>query len=306
MPRARTNIAASVKARLLNLSRKYKEDHSLTLVRYASERLLYRLSKSQYRSRFILKGAMLLAVELHELYRPTRDIDLHGTSPATDDQILTMVRDIIRVPVESDGLAFDERSIAIENIQQGDEYQGKRLKLEAHIGQARCYLQIDIGFGDPIVPKVRHVALPSLLDFPPAQLLGYPWENSIAQKLQAMVELDMANSRLKDFFDLWVIKNRLAFEGPVLAMSIRATFDARKTAIPTEEPTALTTTFSEDSDKIAGWNSFVSRVVRSTATPTLGVIVAELSEFLLAPLRGARQPDRFLKSWTKGGPWHLR
>jgi hypothetical protein len=197
------DVAASVRQRLLNLSRERGEDFQLTLIYYALERLLYRLSRSAARERFVLKGAMLFSVWSGAPHRATRDLDLLGKGPNDVGVLVKDFQEICWTPVEDDGLKFLAESVTGEEIRDGKEYEGVRLSFEARLGVARIPIQVDIGFGDVVLPKPVSLEYPTLLDFPAPRLLAYPRETVIAERFQSMVELGIANSRTKDFFDLW-------------------------------------------------------------------------------------------------------
>jgi hypothetical protein len=203
--KALKDVAASVRQRLLNRSRERGEDFQLTLIYFALERLMYRLSRSAYRDRFILKGAMLFSVWSETPHRATRDLDLLRRGDHEMSVLIHEFQEICRTPIEDDGMAFLPESISGEKIREGDEYQGIRLTFEARLGVARIPIQVDIGFGDAVLPKPEPLDYPTLLDFPAPRLLAYPRETVIAEKFQSMVELGIANSRMKDFFDLWFL-----------------------------------------------------------------------------------------------------
>lgn len=196
------NMAASVAQRLMNKSKEQKEPYDLILIRFAMERLLYRLSQSPYRDKFLLKGAMMFQVWSGHAHRPTRDLDLlaYGQPTASDFELL--FQEICDQPVEDDGLNFLADTVRAEQIKEGDEYQGLRIKLQARLASARMTVQVDIGFGDVVTPEPEWIDFPTLLDLPAPRLRVYPRETVVAEKYQAMVMLGIANSRMKDFYDL--------------------------------------------------------------------------------------------------------
>lgn len=230
------NVAASVQARLLNLARERGEDFQLVLTRYALERLLYRLSRSPHREEFVLKGAMLFQVWSDEPHRPTRDLDLLGRGANTAEQYTSIFRDLAAEPVEEDGLTFVTDTIRAEQIRESQEYNGLRLQFEARLANVRIPIQIDIGVGDAMTPGPIEIEFPTLLDFPPPLLLAYSRETVVAEKFQAMVMLGMINTRMKDFFDLWILSKEYDFDGVTLTGAIRATFDRRATELPSQFP----------------------------------------------------------------------
>jgi hypothetical protein len=296
------NVAASVRARLLTLSKERHEDFTLTLVNYASERLLYRLSKSTHRDRFILKGAMLFAARLGERYRPTRDVDLLGTGEATETAVDAAIRDIVATSVADDGLVFAVDTLHVQAIREDNRYGGMRASLQAHLAGARIPIQIDVGFGDAVTPEAAGLDLPSLLEgMASPNVLAYPMDAVVAEKVEAMVDLGISNSRMKDFSDVAVAARRIAFDGATLVRALRATFHRRGTAFPDGDPVALTQRFVQDAIAQANWNAFAGRT--ETRFESLGHLVSELRQFLREPLQRARSGDDFTMRWNAGGPW---
>jgi hypothetical protein len=181
------NLSASVRARLANLAQAEKEDFQQMLSRYARERLLYRLGASDYQERFILKGALLFAYWTRAPHRPTRDVDLLSQG-SPDIAILEEVfRDLCRLEVVPDGLIFRSDTVKGERIKAEEEYEGVRLHVTALLGNARITLQVDVGFGDRVVPKPEEIDFPTLLDFPVPHLRSYTRESVVAEKFEAMV-----------------------------------------------------------------------------------------------------------------------
>lgn len=221
------NIAASVRARLLKVSKERREDFTLTLMNYAAERFLYRLSRSRLRDQFILKGAMLFAVRIGEQYRATRDLDLLGMGAATEVAIDAAVRDIVAVAVDDDGLVFDLSGLEVHPIREDNRYGGIRAVMQAHLAEARIHVQIDVGFGDAITPAATDLEFPTLLvDMPSPNVLAYPTETIVAEKTEAMVDLGISNSRMKDFTDVAMAARRVAFDGDILVAALRRRFVA--------------------------------------------------------------------------------
>jgi len=208
------NVSASVRARLLKVSKERREDFTLTLMNYAAERFLYRLSRSTYREQFVLKGAMLFAVRIAEQYRPTRDLDLLGMGEATEAAIDTAVREIAATKVYDDGLVFDVETLEVHPIREDNRYGGLRAVVQVHLAEARIHVQIDVGFGDAITPPGTDLEFPTLLgDMPAPNVLAYPTETIVAEKAEAMVDLGISNSRMKDFTDVAMAARRVAFDG---------------------------------------------------------------------------------------------
>jgi predicted nucleotidyltransferase component of viral defense system len=299
------NVPASVRARLLNVSKDRREDFTLTLVNYASERFLYRLSRSTHRDRFVLKGAVLLAVRIGEPYRPTRDLDLLGMGEPDERAIDAAVREIIGTHVEDDGLFFDVHTLNVHAIREEDRYGGLRANLRAHLAGARIPVQIDIGFGDIVTPEATDLELPTLLDGMSApRVLAYPTETVVAEKVEAMVDLGIANSRMKDFCDAALIARRVPFDGETLVRALRATFRRRGTAFTDGEIVALTNRFTQDANVQANWKAFARRSGQREFE-SLEQVVSELRTFLLEPLAraAAASPGGFAANWAPGGPW---
>ena len=244
MKRPVANVSASVRQRLLNLATERKEDFGLVLTRYGLERFLYRLSISPHRDAFVLKGALLLQLWTAETYRPTRDLDLLGRGPS-DINFRKVFSEVCTQNVVDDGLTFLPDTIRVGRIRDEEAYEGVRVRMEARLGNVRVPLQIDVGLGDTIVPASEEVEYPTLLKFPAPKLHAYSKESVVAEKFEAMVKLGVANSRMKDFYDLWVLAQRFEFESSTLAAAIQATFKTRRTTLPRSSPLALRAAFYE-------------------------------------------------------------
>jgi hypothetical protein len=193
------NIPSSIKARLLNISKERKENFVLTLNRYSTERLLFRIGISGYKGSFILKGARLLNVYFHDVYRPTKDIDLLGTDIFHLDRMKMIIQDICRIQCPEDGIYFDPRTVSVEEIQEQNAYQGIRVKLIGYLEKTKLPVQVDIGFGDAVFPKSKIIQFPTMLNLPSPSIFAYPIESIIAEKLEILISLGIANSRLKDY-----------------------------------------------------------------------------------------------------------
>lgn len=297
------NLAASVKARLANLAREQKEDFQELLSRYGRERLLYRLSVSEYQQRFILKGALLFAYWIGAPHRPTRDMDLLGHG-APDIAILERVfRELCAIEVQADGLVFQPDSVKGERIKDEEKYEGVRLHMTAFIEKTRIPLQIDVGFGDRIVPGPQEIEFPTLLDFPAPHLKSYTRESMVAEKFEAMVKLGIANTRMKDFFDVWSVSREFAFDGPTLSKAIKATFGTRNTAVPNLTPLAFSPEFYDDREKNAQWKAFLNKAKLKAEGKSLPEIAQALRKFL-SPVSEAVARDEILnRHWEPGGPW---
>jgi len=267
MAKTIVNMGASVRARLLAIARERKQTFDLILTRYAVERLLYRLSTSRFRDRFVLKGAMLMTTWFDVPFRPTRDLDLLGYGDPEADGMLATFAEVCAVE-GNDGVVFDSKGLAVESIRDELEYGGLRLRTNADIGGAVVRISIDIGFGDATAPGLEELDYPVLLDNPAPHLRAYSRETVIAEKFQAMVLLGRANSRMKDFYDIWLLAKTHSFEDDRLARAIAATFERRRTEIPTETPDGLTAAFAEDPVKQQQWAAFVRGVEVATLPAT--------------------------------------
>lgn len=278
MPRQPTNIAASLRARLLNIARETKQPFEVLLTRFVLERLLFRLSRSKHADRFVLKGAMLLATWLPHTPRGTRDLDLLGFGDASEQQTLVIFRDVLAM-VDDDGVEFDVDSLQIGPIREEMEYGGVRLRGMATLSGARITIIVDIGLGDSVEPGLDTIDYPSLLNLPRPRLRAYAPETVIAEKFQAMVALGRANSRMKDFYDIWILTKTFDFASDRLARAIAATFTRRQTKIPTDLPDALTQEFAKDPLKQRQWTAFIASI--DGAPDRLDQVVSELAPFLM-------------------------
>jgi len=291
------NIGASVRARLLERSRAMGLDFQFLLTRFALERLLYRLSVSEHRNRFILKGAMLFATWVADPFRPTRDLDLLGHGDNDAAAIADTFRTICGQPVADDGVIFDSASLQAAAIREEVDYGGVRVRTTATIAGARVPIQVDVGFGDAVTPAPVEIEYPTLLDNPAPHLRAYPVETVVAEKFEALTRLGVANSRLKDFYDLWLIAQTFEFSHLKLADAVRQTFQRRGTAMPVETPTGLTDEYSAAWS--IQWKAFLGRERMAAVPGSLELVLADLRSFLL-PAVAMPQAGR---EWRRGGPW---
>lgn len=292
--------AESTRARLMNRWRRdgQRETFEALLNRYLLERLLYRVGRSPHRDRFLLKGALLFALWSDVPHRATRDIDLLGQGDPAPDGIAAAFRDIC-ADGRDDGVDFRADTVRAAAVREDTVYVGVRVTLEARLGQARQNLQIDIGFGDAVVPAPEEIAYPTLLDQSAPTLRAYPREVVVAEKFQALTALGMANSRMKDFFDLGVLARDYDFDGATLSGALAATFTRRQTAPPEEPSLALTMAFA--AAKEAQWRAFVRRT--ALEPPALSAIIAELERFLMPLSHAVARSAPFPMAWPPGGPW---
>ncbi len=296
------DVAASVRQRLLNYARAKGRPFNEVLQYFALERFLYRLGCSPYRRQFVLKGALMFTAWQSPFSRPTRDIDLLGRLSNTVEHIVSAIQAICREPASGDGLRFAIESVVGERIVEAANYTGVRVRFAAYLGTARIPMQIDIGFGDPLVPGPSPVRLPTILDFPPPELQGYSRESAVAEKLQAMVYLGEINSRMKDFYDIWLLATCFDFDGSILAQAIRETFRWRQTVLP-PSPVAFSDTFARDREKQAQWEAFIRRFRLQVAPATLYETVQIIAAFLWPVIQALSEGQRFDRRWPPGGPW---
>lgn len=295
------NVGASVRTRLTDQARARGDNAQLLMLRFAIERLLYRLAQSAYRDQFVLKGAMLFSLWAPVPYRSTGDLDLLGQGDPAPARMAAIFKAVCGEPVPDDGLSFDADSVKAESARDEEEYTGVRIALVATLAGAKLPIQIDIGFGDAVTPGARDIDYPSLLDFPSAALKAYPPETVVAEKLEALVSLGMRNSRMKDFFDLWVIARTFAFDGQTLSGAVTATFQRRQTPLPVETPLALTEAFAQDAGKQAQWRAFLNRTTLALAPEPLPELIGFIATFAL-PLLNASEVV-VGQRWAPGGPW---
>ena len=305
MSRGIPNLAMSVHQRLMNRIRREQLDPTRTFTLYALERLLFRLSQSRHANRFVLKGAMLFSVwEIHVL-RPTRDLDFLGLGDFSSEALRRMLHDICGTAVEPDGMVYDVDSMIIEDIRAEDDYAGRRVLMTSHLGNARIPIQIDIGVGDAVEIPFRQERFPTLLDSPAPEVLAYTRETVIAEKFQAMVNLGIRNSRMKDFFDIWTLARQCPFDGETLQRAIKATFHRRNTQLSSIPPLALTAEFSEAPGKQAQWAAFLRRI-GVNQDESLARIVGDIADFLCPVTTAIAENQPFNRHWPQGGPWQNR
>jgi hypothetical protein len=272
------NRAASVRARLLSKAKAESQDFSLVLTRYGLERLLYRLSVSSNKDSFLLKGALLFDLWFDVPLRPTRDIDLLGFGPAEEPLVLAAFEEMCQIECD-DGIVFDILTLKIEEIRKEANYSGLRISLMGHVDGARCPIQVDIGYGDAVTPAPETAEYPVMLSDTPVPILRvYPRYTVIAEKFEALISLGMINTRLKDYFDLWVILSTAELDPKLLAEAIAATLARRKTTVPSSTPVGLSEEFSSDAKKVAQWIAFIKK--NNLDAPNLGVVVAYLRDRL--------------------------
>lgn len=296
----RADSPASVRMRLRALARKEHVEFQLVLAEFGVERLLYRLGISAHSERYVLKGAMLFKLWSRERGRATWDLDMLGRAAHGVADVAAVVRDLCGMAVD-DAIVFDTDSIEAEEIRAADEYAGVRVRLVAWLDGARIPMQIDVGFGDAVTPVVRK-QYPTLLDHTPPDILVYPREAVIAEKVEAMVSIGVTNSRMKDFHDVHWLAQRFSFDGPVLAKAIRSTFERRGTRLPKELPLVVTREFLAAPERQTQWEAFLRRG-RLGGASDAGEIADALSAFLGPILRAIANDFPFTASWSPGQGW---
>jgi len=296
------NLPASVRQRLTNKAKETNRPFQEVLQYFAMERFLYRLSQSRHADQFVLKGALMFTVWGAPASRPTKDIDLLARMDNAVGAVTGVMAEVCGQTVDADGLVFDVRSVAGEAIKEDADYSGVRVTFLVTLQTARGSMQVDVGFGDVVTPAATKADYPVILDFAAPHLLGYPRETVVAEKFEAMTKLGLLNSRMKDFYDLWLLARQFDFDGPTLATAIRRTFANRKTAV-VSLPTALTPAFGGDAGKEAQWQGFLRKSKLSAAPTALQAVVDALVPFL-APAAGAVDRDEsFHWRWVAPGPW---
>jgi predicted nucleotidyltransferase component of viral defense system len=275
---------------------------------FANERLLYRLERSAQGERFILKGAMLFILWSDTPHRTTKDVDLLCRGDNSIAEIEAIFRAVCQADVVPDGLEFDLTTVKGEVIKADREYPGVRIRLIAFIAgtPTRINLQIDVGFGDIVTPAPQLMSLPAMLsDLPTPQLYAYNRETVIAEKFEAMVLLGIGNTRMKDFYDLWYLSQHFTFEGSLLGRAIAATFERRRTPIPTDTPLALTSEFANDETKQRQWVAFVRKGKLNEEGLVLSQIRSILHDFLMPPTIALGEGVEFDCVWSSALGWQI-
>lgn len=292
-----TNKSASIRARLHNIARKENIDLNVLIVLYMQERILYRLSKSEYRDNFVLKGGLLLFAHNGFKGRPTQDMDLLGKQTSNDmNSIQNVFKEVLSQDYK-DGLIFSTDTMTIEKINEDAKYNGVRLKIRCLLGNAANIINIDIGFGDVIIPKPIEMQFPCILDSEPVpDINAYTIESVIAEKFHAMIKLGMMNSRMKDFYDIYILSKTKNFEGAVLTEALRETFKRRNSAFE-KSPIVFNDSFKEDRDKKLQWNAFLRKTKLEGIPLDFGVVLLELKKFLHPIYEKLLKEDDFVKNW---------
>ncbi|MCE9668840.1 nucleotidyl transferase AbiEii/AbiGii toxin family protein [Myxococcus stipitatus] len=296
------NLPASVQARLMNRARETQRPFHELLQYFAMERFLYRLACSPYRARLILKGGLMLHVWKAPLARATRDVDFLGRMENSLESVARVVRDICGTEVEPDGMVFVSESLVVEHIREEAESPGVRARFLGLLGKVRLAMQLDIGFGDVVVPGPARLVYPTLLELPAPVLEGYSREAVVAEKFHAMVFLGALNTRMKDFYDVWLLSRRFDFEGGVLARAVDATFARRETRV-VEGPVAFTDAFFESPQPKVAWSAFRKKSGLLHSPARLAEVVEGLRAFFDPVARACVARVPFESRWSPGGPW---
>ena len=298
-----TNIQASIRARLQNKAKETNRPFAEIMQYYAMERFLYRFSRSKYADKFILKGALLFTVWKVPDRRTTLDIDFLARYDNKVASIEEVVRDICSVPVDSDGLIFNAETVQGRKIKEDADYEGVRVKFIGFLERSRIHMQIDVGFGDIIFPKPQAIDYPTILSLPKPHFKGYPIESVVSEKFEAMVKLGLLNSRMKDFYDIWLMIRQFNFNGSDLAEALKRTFEHRKTNLPAGKPLFAEEIYDEKSDRQTLWKAFLSKSNIKHAPEKLAIIAKEIEDFVIEPLGALNKGIEFSKEWKASGQW---
>jgi hypothetical protein len=296
------NIAASVHQLLLNKAKESSRPFNELLQYFAVERFIYRLSNSPHADQFILKGALMFSVWCGPASRPTMDIDLLGKIDNQLGTIIAAMKDACLTDVEPDGMFFNADTVDAVRITEDAEYEGVRVRVRGSLGKARVSIQIDIGFGDVIIPNADSVPYPVILDFPTPDLKGYTMESTIAEKFQAMIKLGVLNSRMKDFYDIWLLSRTFDFKGELLGEAIEKTFEKRNTPVNLEAA-LFDSSFGVDKEKDVQWRGFIRKAKLTGAPETFEEIVSAVKRFLEPLAASIAERKAFNRIWTASGPW---
>lgn len=296
------NVAASVRDRLMKKARISKRPFLEVLQYFAMERFLYRLAVSPHADQFVLKGALLFTAWGAPASRPTRDIDLLAAMENSVAAVVAVIRAVCLQPVADDGLVFDAASVVGATIKEDADYSGVRVTFRVYLQTARIAMQIDLGFGDVVTPTATLTEYPILLDFAAPKLKGYPRETVVAEKFEAMTKLGLFNSRMKDFYDLWLLARQFDFHGPTLARAMRRTFTNRRTEC-VAEPIALTPIFAADPSKQSQWQGFLRKSQLTGIASSLTTVINDLTPFLQPIADAVATGSAFEHVWQAPGPW---
>ncbi len=300
------DISASVRARLLNLARSTGRDFLELTIRYTVERFLARLAESEHRERFILKGAMLYIPWKLDDKRTTMDLDLLGFGSPDMENLRMVFQQICDTEIEDYGLIFNKESVTITQIREESVYDGVRIVVRVTLGPMPIRLQVDVGFGDQIVPPPQSAEFPALLAEHGPVIRSYSPETVIAEKFNAMIVLGIANSRMKDYFDIWMLSRNFTIEADILREAIRQTFSKRHTELPQNEPIALSEDFFSNESKKSQWKGFIRKQRRLDSAPSLTEIIEVLKTFLLPIVSEINTEVLTVETWSPEQGWTLK
>lgn len=306
-PSTGKNVAHSVFERLRYKAQTNMDDFNFLLRRYGMERFLHRLGISSHAKDFILKGASLFLAWKGQSYRVTKDADFLMLGRLDINTVVAIFKKLCEIDSRNtDGISFLTDSVKCVVIREDNVHSGLRVTFTGMLNKVRIPLQVDIGFGDEITPSVEMVDFPTLLDAPAPRLRAYPRYAVVAEKFETMVLLGLANSRMKDFFDIWLMSRLFEFDGEILCKAIQKTFERRGTDLPEDVPFAFTDEFKNDAQKKSQWKAFVKRAKPDIETENLDSTIKDIAEFLAPVLQALQSNNRLSEIWLKGGPWHLR
>ena len=298
-----TNLNASIRARLQNKANDTGRPFAEVMQYYGIERFLYRFSKSEYKDKFILKGALMFTVWDVPERRTTLDIDFLGRYDNQTIEIEKVMKDVCNVDVQADGLVFDAKTVTAQKIKEDADYEGVRVKFTGFLDRSRISMQIDVGFGDAVYPKPKMIDYPVILDLPKPHLKGYAPETVVSEKFEAMVQLGLLNSRMKDFYDIWLMMRQFDFEGTELAEELKRTFAHRKTSFPQGRQLFVEEIYDENSDRQMLWKTFLKKGNIKHASEKLSIIAKDIEGFLRKPLEAINKGEDFKSEWKALGPW---
>jgi hypothetical protein len=297
------NVKASVRAQLQNKAKETARPFAEVMQYYGMERFLYRFSKSQYARQFILKGALMFTAWDIPQRRTTLDIDFLARFDNQITSIEKVIKDICKVAVVPDGLVFDPETVKGQRIKEDADYEGVRIKFVGFLERSRIPMQIDIGFGDIVYPRPKMFEYPVMLDLPKPHLKGYPLESAVSEKFEAMMKLGLLNSRLKDFYDIWLMMRKFNFSGLNLSEALKKTFERRKTELPHKRPLFAPEIYDEKSDRQTLWMAFLRKSDIKHAPQQLSATAKEIETFLLKPLDAIKKGIAFNETWKAAGRW---
>ncbi len=297
------NIGASVQGRLQNKAKETNRPYAEVLQYYGMERFLYRFSQSDYAEQFILKGALMFTVWDIPERRTTVDIDFLGRIDNKVENIESLVRDVCKIKVPADGLVFDAKTVKGQRIKENADYEGVRVKFFGFLEKSKIPMQIDVGFGDVITPKPSMIDYPTILNFPAPHLQGYTFESVVAEKFEAMIKLGLLNSRMKDFYDVWLMTRQMNFDGKKLAAAIKATFENRETSLPAKAPLFAEEIYNEKSDRAPMWKAFLRKKQIKNAPESFAEVARSLEAFLSESVKAIATGKESAKTWHAPGPW---